>query len=203
LKKLNPRARMIESKFGVVSPSMVLDTCSFKQNEVEMLPGWVQELQGNGSAHTPETEEYGISSFIYSAERPFHPHRLHCLVKNGVAALGVLRSKGIIWRDSEHGFVWEWSQAGSSMALQQGRRWQDWPAEDEKYKDRRWGDRRQELVFIGRNMKETAIRKALDDALLSDEEFARSWEAWDQGSQENLDTSNVTARAAKKARTDV
>jgi len=190
LKKLNPGAQMIESEFGVVSPSRVLDTRSFNQNEVSMLPGWYQELHGNGSGHTPETEEYGISSFIYSAVRPFQPRLLDRLVKNGVASWGVLRSKGITWRDDDPKFVHEWSQAGLSMALRRGRRWQDWPADDEKYRDCRYGDRRQELVFIGRNMQETQIRKALDDALLCDEDFAMSWEAWDQ----------ITARAPKKAR---
>ncbi|CAK0835136.1 unnamed protein product [Prorocentrum cordatum] len=67
LKKLNPGAHVIETKFGVTSPSTILSTGRFNQKEVEMLPGWVQELQGTGADHTPETEEYGISSFIYPA----------------------------------------------------------------------------------------------------------------------------------------
>merc|ERR1712046_140445 len=118
---------VIETKYGAVSPSLVLNTRTFNQSEVEMLPGWVQELHGKGHGHTPETEEYGISSFIYAAERPFHPDRLDSLVKQGVAKWGVIRSKGFIWCDSDHECAREWSQAGSSMALQPGHRWQDSP----------------------------------------------------------------------------
>jgi len=168
LKKLNPGAHVIETKFGVTSPSTILSTGRFNQKEVEMLPGWVQELQGTGADHTPETEEYGISSFIYSAERPFYPGRLGSLVKKGVASWGVLRSKGVVWCSSDHDFAKQWSQAGSSMTLQQGRRWQDRPSEA-KYKGRRFGDRRQELVFIGQNMRQEEIRRALDGALVPEQ----------------------------------
>merc|ERR1712127_971506 len=87
LMKLNPGAHVIETKFGVACPSMILDTRSFNQKEVEMLPGWQQELHGT-AGHKPETEEYGISSFIYSADRPFHPRRLHRLIDSGVAQWG-------------------------------------------------------------------------------------------------------------------
>merc|ERR1712054_361740 len=73
LKKLFPGAQMIETEFGVVSPSKVLNTGIFNQKEAEKLPGWAQELESNGKNHTPETEEYGISSFIYRAARPFQP----------------------------------------------------------------------------------------------------------------------------------
>lgn len=172
LKKLNPGAQLIETKFCVTDPSIILNTRSFNQKEVSMLPGWNQALYGSG--HTPETEEYGISSFIYSADRPFHPRRLRSLVKSGVAKWGVIRSKGLIWCDSDHGFAREWSQAGSSIVLQPGRRWQDGPTEDTKYRNSPFGDRHQELVFIGQSMKECEIRRALDDALLSEMEFDES-----------------------------
>lgn len=168
LRKLNPSAQLIETKFGVTSPDSILNTRRFNQKEMQMLPGWTQELHGIESGHTPETEEYGISSFIYSADRPFHPHRLDSLVKSGVAKWGVIRSKGLIWCDSDHEFAKVWSQAGSSLALQAGKRWRDGPIEDKENRDRR----RQELVFIGQNMKEIEIRKALDDALLSETELA-------------------------------
>lgn len=198
LKKLNPGARMIETGFGVVSPSLVLNTRSFNQKEACKLPSWIRELESNGKNHTPETEEYGISSFVYSAERPFHPHRLDTLIKTGISSWGVLRSKGVVWCDSDHDFAKEWSQAGSSMALRSGRRWQDWPAADEKYKDRRQGDRRQEIVFIGQNMKEIEIRKALGDALLSEKEFSVRRQALCDRPQDELD--DVKEPALKKIR---
>mmetsp|Transcript_93206 Transcript_93206/g.263492 ORF Transcript_93206/g.263492 Transcript_93206/m.263492 type:complete len:653 (-) Transcript_93206:386-2344(-) len=182
LKKLNPGARVIETRFGVTRPSTILDTGLFKQKEVDMLPGWNQELHGTGG-HKPETEEYGISSFIYAAERPFHQDRLAGLVKSGVTKWGVIRSKGLVWCDSDHRAAFQWSQAGSSLALQPGPYWQDRPIKDAKCQGSPYGDRRQELIFIGQNMKEAEIRKALDRALLSEAEF---------------DASN--SRAAKRAR---
>lgn len=88
--------------------------------------------------------------------------------------------------------------SSSSMKLQPGRRWQDQPSE-EKYRNRRFGDRRQELVFIGQNMKEIEIRKALDDALLSEQEFVISFKARHLRSQDK--SGETIAHAAKKART--
>lgn len=189
---------MIETKFGVVSPEMVLNTSSFNQHEASKLPGWTQELESNGKNHTPETEEYGISSFIYAADRPFHQDRLDTLIKQGMTSWGVLRSKGLVWSDADHDRAKEWSQAGTSMALHLGQRWQDGLAVEEKFKDRRHGDRRQELVFIGRSMNEIGIRKALDDALLSEEDFSACWKALFDTTQGTLDES--TEPASKRRR---
>ena len=174
LAKLNPDANVIETQFGVVSPSSVLNTRSFDQDSMgtialfqahgllaakekpsgSMLPGWVRELQDVD--RKPETEEYGISSFVYSASRPFHQDRLDSIIEHGFRNLGVLRSKGLVWSASNHDMALEWSQAGSSMALKPGRRWHD-------------GERRQEVVFIGQSMNERKIRLVLDEALASPE----------------------------------
>jgi len=83
LKKLNPGARIIKSQFGVVSPDLLLNTNSFDMESSSMLPGWSAELKSAGTNHTPESEEYGISSFIYSKERPFHPERLDQMLRDG------------------------------------------------------------------------------------------------------------------------
>merc|ERR1740138_916376 len=82
LKKLNPGANVIESQFGVVNPKLLLNTKTFDLKSASMLPGWEAELKG--VQHTPETEEYGISSFVYRNDRPFHPERLEeLLLKSG------------------------------------------------------------------------------------------------------------------------
>lgn len=184
LKKLNPSARLIESQFGAVQPKLLMNTRSFDIDTASLLPGWVAELQGRGSGHKPETEEYGISSFIYRRMRPFHPDRLHCLVNRG-PFLGVLRSKGFVWSASQHDTSVEWSQAGSAMNLTEGYAWQQLElpplAGTTNLESSRHGGRRQELVFIGIDMQEDEICKALDEALLTDHEFAMgplSWSAW-------------------------
>jgi len=184
LKKLNPGAQLIESEFGSVEPKLLMNTRSFDIETVSLLPGWVAELQGRGSSHKPETEEYGISSFIYRRLRPFHPDRLDCLLERGTF-LGVLRSKGFLWLASQHDTSLEWSQAGSIMNLTSGFLWQAlqlprMTGGASQESDLHVG-RRQELVFIGIDMQEDEICKALDEALLTDDEFAMgpvSWSAW-------------------------
>jgi len=148
-----------------------------------MLPGWVAELQGKGSNHKPETEEYGISSFVYRSDRPFHPERLHNMLLEGAPLIGVLRSKGFLWSASDHSASFEWSQAGVSMSLDPKGHWLEeprsqWPAWAERYKDATYGERRQELVFIGKDMDENGIRNKLDEILVTEDEFAMGPEVW-------------------------
>lgn len=175
---------MIESLFGKVGATEIMNTKSFDIKSARMVPGWLQELQSAGSNHTPETAEYGISSFVYRADRPFHPNRLERILTSG-AFPGVLRSKGFAWSASDHVFSAEWSQAGFVTNPQPGVPWlsdnrAEWPPEAERFKDGRHGDRRQELVFIGATMDEKTIRGTLDAALLNDQEFALGPEAWSE-----------------------
>ena len=89
LKKLNPKAKIIRSTYGKVDASKLLNTGSFDMAEAERMPGWFQELQGN---HVPESLEYGISSIVYRAQKPFHPWRLDRVLSAGFP--DVIRSKG-------------------------------------------------------------------------------------------------------------
>jgi len=183
LKKLNPGARVIKSQFGVVSPKLLLNTNSFDLESSSMLPGWAVEMTGNGINHKPESDEYGISSFIYSKERPFHPERLHQMLKDGAPLIGVLRSKGLVWSASNQSNALLWSQAGVTMDLKPGGQWlpesqSHWPAWADEYKSTGYGDRRQELVFIGQAMQEADIRRTLDEILVTEEEFAQGPQLW-------------------------
>jgi len=189
LMKLNAGASIIESQFGVVKPELVLNTKRFDMASASILPGWVAELRG--VARSSETEEYGISSFVYRCKRPFHPGRLEKMLKCG-SFPGVLRSKGHAWSASDPFYAIEWSQAGFTTALKPGRPWlrsqsglavalekhAELPPEPEEYKGSRYGDRRQELVFIGNGMDEAAIRESLNQALVTDDEFTRGPELW-------------------------
>jgi len=152
-----------------------------------MTPGWQAELNGSGPQHKPETEEYGISSFIYRKHRPFHPERLDKLLQSGTLPKeGVMRSKGYVWVASDHLISVEWSQAGVYTTLKAGYSWLplgfargQWPeVAKKKFGDQLYGDRRQELVLIGTGMDETKITELLDGAILTDEEFALEPEVW-------------------------
>lgn len=174
LRRLNAKARIVRSTFGKIDPKLMLDTSSFDLAEAEKMPGWVQELTGN---HVPETLEYNISSFVFRAQRPFHPARMLLLQSTG--SDGILRSKGIIWVASSPQQALIWGQAGMSIRIEAGSLWlhgrvdaSEWPpAIPDKYKSTPCGDKRQEVVFIGGGMNEADIRQRLEKAFVTDEEL--------------------------------
>ena len=108
LRSLNPSARLELASFGAVPLERVLQTGLFDFDKAAQAPGWLQELRGE---HIPETEEYGISSFVYQARRPFHPERFFALVEEEWP--GVIRSKGYFWLASHPAHAGTWSQAGA------------------------------------------------------------------------------------------
>ncbi|MDX8035301.1 GTP-binding protein [Lentzea sp. BCCO 10_0856] len=159
LRRLNPSARLLHARQGVVDLAEVLDTGRYDPITAAQAPGWAQELAGG---HTPETEEYGIRSVTYRASRPFHPARL-------VEALtdweGVLRSKGFCHIATRPDVLAVWSQAGPNLALEPGQLL-DAP------------QARQELVFIGVGLDVDEPARRLDPALLTDAELAAGPQAW-------------------------
>jgi G3E family GTPase len=185
LNSLNPRARIETAEFGKVPLDRVLNTGLFDFEEASKAPGWLQELRGT---HTPETEEYGIGNFVYRARRPFHPQRFLELVESEWP--GVVRSKGFFWLANFPTLAGSWSQAGAVARYHVAGYWwasmppERWPEDPEavaliKEKwDERVGDARQELVLIGMDMDEAALRARFDACLLSDEEMASSPSTW-------------------------
>ncbi|MRS18258.1 GTP-binding protein [Enterobacteriaceae bacterium RIT692] len=185
LTSLNPRANIITSEFGKVRLDQVLNTGLFDFDAAAQAPGWLQELRGE---HTPETEEYGIRNFVFRARRPFHPMRFFQLIENEMR--GVVRSKGYFWLASRPRHAGSWSQAGGVSRQGLAGMWwacvpkDRWPedAENLGYILENWvdgsGDARQELVFIGIDMDETALRNKLQQALLTDEEMALGPDNW-------------------------
>jgi len=185
LQALNPRARIQLAQFGRVPLDQVLDTGLFDFKQASTAPGWLKELRGE---HVPETEEYGIASFVYRARRPFHPQRFWNLIHSEWP--GVVRSKGWFWLASRPDFAGSWSQAGGACRHGAAGMWWSavdkthWPEEPEHRSgierecEGDWGDRRQELVLIGMGMDEAALHAALDACLLSDEEMALGPTGW-------------------------
>ena len=184
LQKLNPGAKIIESSFSVVPLNEILNTNLFNYDEASQSAGWIQEL--NTEHHTPETEEYGIGSFVYRRKRPFHPVRLMKWLQNW--PLDVVRAKGFFWLASRNHMMGLLSQAGSSITIQGAGEWiaalpeaeqqQILTEEPEILKnwDKQYGDRITELVFIGIEMEQSAIEQSLDACLLTDEEMEQEWD---------------------------
>ncbi|KQV16365.1 4-hydroxytetrahydrobiopterin dehydratase [Rhizobium sp. Root1203] len=173
---LNPDARLIETDFGDVPLTAVLDTGLFDEAKASAHPLWHKELYSPGS-HVPETEEYGVLSFVYRERRPFDPARFRSFLDKPWP--GVLRAKGHFWLATRPQHVGLMSAAGVQRRCEPMGLWwavvprQDWPPHPEFQEylqsrwDSAWGDRRQELVFIGVSMDEAVVRAALDDCLAS------------------------------------
>lgn len=177
IRSLNGRANIIESTLSQVDISEIIDTGLFHFDEAQEHPLWAQELY-NFKDHVPETEEYGICSFVYRARQPFHPEKLYEFF--GEDWPGVIRAKGFFWLSTRPEYVGEMSQAGAFVKHSGMGRWwvsvprNRWP-EGEEFNEmiaehwvKEYGDRRQEMVFIGLRgeLDEEAIRKRLDSCLI-------------------------------------
>ncbi len=191
IKKLNPSAKIIESSFSKVAPQEILNTGLFNFEEAEQSAGWIEEL--NKDEHTPETEEYGISSFVYRSQKPFDPIRLLNYIQNQFPT-GIIRSKGLFWMTSRPDQALVWGQAGGSIRTDSAGVWWSSMPFDERIQymsfienqnqiesnwDPTFGDRKNELVFIGQNMDEKQIRSELNNCLATDKELIT--EKWIKG----------------------
>ena len=184
IKKLNPAAKIIDSSFSKVNPKEILNTGLFDFEEAEQSAGWLEEL--NKEEHTPETEEYGISSFVYRSRKPFDPVRFWSYVQEKFPST-VIRSKGLFWIASRPEQALVWGQAGGSLrADSAGVWWSSMPFEEriryagfmenqqliESGWDKKFGDRKNEIVFIGQDMDEELIKSDLDSCLSTEDELA-------------------------------
>ncbi|MEI8653504.1 zinc metallochaperone GTPase ZigA [Pseudoalteromonas sp. Hal273] len=187
LNTLNTQANIIPISNGHININEVLNTGLFNFERAQQAPGWLKEMRGE---HIPETEEYGISSFNYTARRPFDPEKFYNFLHSTEQFGKLIRSKGYFWLATRPLFCAQWSQAGGIAhygfagmffkAIPQ----KDWPTEPELLADinNKWvepfGDMRQELVFIGQSLNKQAMIKALDDCLLQEDAVLKGKDFW-------------------------
>ena len=187
--KLNSNAKIITTSFSRIEPKEILNTKLFDFEEAEKNSAWIDELKKD--EHTPETEEYGISSFVYKTKKPFDPERFWKYLQENFNEK-IIRSKGLFWLASRPNQALIWSQAGGSLRAESAGIW--WSSmtfqeriqsisfvenqeEIEKDWDIRYGDRKNEIVFIGKNMDQERITKELNMCLLNEIELQeKSWE---------------------------
>lgn len=184
IRKLNPSAKQIETSFSKVDLSEILDTGLFDFEESSQGAGWIRELN---TEHEPETEEYGISSTVFRSARPFHPERLWDYL-NVSFPNNVLRTKGLFWLAPMPDRALNFSQAGGSLKVETaGTWWASMPLQErlnyidyvdnrsdiEQKWDRYFGDRLNELVFIGQDLDKMQLNKELSCCLLNDEELIK------------------------------
>jgi len=187
LKTLNTNANIVPISNGNVETDKILNTGLFDFERAQQAPGWLKEMRGE---HIPETEEYGIGSFVYEARRPFYPQKFFDFLHSDNLSGKLIRSKGFFWLATRPQFAGSWSQAGGIAhhgfagmfwkAIPKSR----WPKDQESldYINGSWvepfGDMRQELVFIGQNLDKKEIIRLLDDCLLSDYDMLQGKNHW-------------------------
>lgn len=186
LRALQPEAKIIRTVNGETDPAEILNTGRFDFERVSESAGWLKELELGHENHTPETEEYGISSFTYARRRPFHPMRF--VEWCDQMPESIVRAKGIFWSAKHQDVALLLSQAGSSTKIEPVSYWvaalpkaqqqdvfQQSPEVLEAW-DHEFGDRMTQLVLIGIDLDRERIIQQLDNCLLTDEEFSSSWE---------------------------
>ena len=180
--RLNPGAKILRSSFGKIHPGEILNTGLFDFEEAQNSAGWQKELEAD--SHIPETEEYGIGSFVFRSHKPFHPERLWSYLHTAYSQ-DIIRAKGLFWLASRPDDAINFSQAGGSSRLEKAGVW--WCSipyperiryasyvQNKEYIESRWskqwGDRLNELVFIGQDMDKQRITAELEQCLLQDNE---------------------------------
>tara|TARA_Y200000002_G_scaffold279667_1_gene233794 strand:+ start:137 stop:1351 length:1215 start_codon:yes stop_codon:yes gene_type:complete len=187
LKTLNTIAEIIPISQGNIEIDKVLNTNLFDFEKAKQAPGWLKEMRGE---HIPETEEYGISSFSYSARRPFYPEKFYNFLHNTKEYGKLIRSKGFFWLGSRLEYAGQWSQAGGIAHYgYAGMFWRsvpkpNWPEDKDAIDaimanwEEPFGDMRQELIFIGQGLDEVAMIDALDDCLVTEDDMNKGEEFW-------------------------
>jgi G3E family GTPase len=183
IQRMNPSARIIISRFGKVAPKEILNTGLFSSEEAQASAGWQKEMEAG--AHVPETEEYGISSFVFRSREPFHPGRFWKYLNEEYPG-NIIRAKGLFWLASRPHDALSFSQAGGSSRMEKaGVWWSSMPfaermsypsfassrAEIENRWHKQWGDRMNELVFIGQDMDKEGVIAGLERCLLQENEY--------------------------------
>ena len=196
IKTLQPKAKMIETNYGKVNVSDIINTKSFNFNEAAESAGWIQELEkdieddeheehehGHHHHHDEgEAEEYGIGTFVYYRRDPFNRHKLELFLNNKFPKT-VIRTKGLVWFSDETDSSYILEQAGRQIQASDAGLWVATAPEEDKKQlikedpnilkdwDEKYGDRMIKLVFIGRDMDKDQIISDLDECLEKDFNF--------------------------------
>ncbi|WP_100373582.1 GTP-binding protein [Bacillus sp. FJAT-45037] len=185
LRKLQPQAKFLRITEGKVDPKEILNTGLFDFERSSQSAGWLKELH---TEHVPETEEYGISSYVYRSRKPFHPERLMNAIQEWPS--NVVRSKGVCWLSTRNDIAALLSQAGPSMVFEPAGLWVDAMSDEDKAMifedepeikekwDQTYGDRMTELVLIGIELEPRELEAYFNHCVLTDEEMIQNWSSF-------------------------
>ena len=194
INKLNPEARIIPTNYSKVNLNDVINTGMFDFEKAETSAGWIKELENE---HVPETEEYGIGSFVFRRKKQFHTKRFLDYIKSSFPK-NIIRSKGLFWIASRSDQALIWSSAGGSIKTDPaGVWWASMPfterinyaafVNNQEQIESDWGatfgDRKIEIVFIGQKLDVELITNQLESCLLNEEELIQ----WKNGEFNKID----------------
>jgi G3E family GTPase len=177
IRSLQKEAKIIECNYGHVELDEIFDTHNFDFEKVGMSAEWIKALNEE-EEEKPEGEalEYGISTFVYEARKPFDRVLFEEFVSSDWPT-SIIRSKGLCWFSTERDMAFIFEQSGKQKTLGEMGRWiasapkkkQEELLKDNPDAAKNWdevyGDREERIVFIGHNMDKEAIIKALDKCL--------------------------------------
>ena len=121
VRAMNPRAKIGILVNGTVDGesaiSQILDSQLFNEDTARAYEGYTEELE---TPHTPETEEYGISSVVFRSAKPFDHQKLLEVLRSTV---GLVRSKGYCWITNLPDVAQVWHQAGPDLSIRPAMYW--------------------------------------------------------------------------------
>lgn len=176
IRQLQPEAEMIETVQGKVNANLILGTKRFDYAKVNNSSSIQKALAREARAEEGEQKEYGIDSFVYEERRPFDYDVFMKFMEQEYPE-SIIRAKGYIWFADDDIHVHLFEQAGRNASVTEVSNWiaafeakereevfKEYP-EVQKDWDETYGDRMNQIVFIGRGYDEAQIRRQLDSCI--------------------------------------
>lgn len=179
IRRLQPKAEIIETNYSKVSVDKILNTNAFDFEEASMSAGWIEELnKDEKDEEEGETEEYGIGTFVYTRRAPLNRDEFDKFAS--AFPENIIRCKGVIWFEDEPETSYVFEQSGKQVQAYEAGQWvASFPEAEKKMIlqenpeirndwDEKYGDRIVKLVFIGQKMDKEKIISDLDKCIVND-----------------------------------
>ena len=174
IKTLSPDAELIKTTGGQVPVGKIFNRRLYDYERLSRSSALSQALLRHEAGK--DHEDYGISSFVYERREPFDNALFYDWIETSYPK-DVIRAKGYLWFYQEPDQAVLFEQAGNSIAITPVSAWiaAGTKEEQEEYLkespelledwDELWGDRNNQIVFIGKELKEKQIKEALDGCI--------------------------------------
>ena len=176
IKQIQPEAEIIRTAWGKVDTRLIFDGKEFDYDRVMNSSSLQKALAREKQLDDSGTDDYGVTSFVYEERRAFKRESFMELLENNYPET-IIRAKGYIWfsDDSVHAQLFE--QAGKNASVSEATSWVAALPNDEKEEifynypdvledwDEIYGDRMNQIVFIGRNYDKLEMISVLNSCI--------------------------------------